>query len=78
MPSVQGTQCSEEDLVVRDRVPISTERPKFREPVTYGNYAPIYQEQNNGSSYNGQEIPVPMENVCPEGTEDQSITSPSG
>ena len=29
-------------------------------------------------SANSQEIPVSMENVCPEGTEDQYVTSPSG
>ena len=29
-PSVQGTQCSEEVLVVRDRVPISTEAKSQR------------------------------------------------
>ena len=29
-PSVQGTQLSEEDLVVRESVPSSTERPPVR------------------------------------------------
>ena len=41
--SVQGPQSSEEDLVVRDRVPIRTERPSVREPGTNGNHAPIGQ-----------------------------------
>ena len=38
---------------------------------------PVGQAQNN-SSCDLQEIPVSMENVRPEGTEDQSATSPSG
>ena len=29
-PSVQGTQSSDEDLVVRERVPSRTELPSFR------------------------------------------------
>ena len=77
-PSVQGPQSSEEDLVVRERVPSRTEIPSVREPVTNGNHAPIGQAQNGGSSANSQEIPVSMDNVCPEGTEDQYVTSPSG
>ena len=40
-PSVQGTQSSEEDLVVRESVPSRTERLSFREPGTNGNHAPI-------------------------------------
>ena len=67
-----------EDLVVRERVPISTERPPFRESSTNGNHVPIGQAQNDGSSYNSQEIPVSMDNVIPEGNEDQSITSADG
>ena len=42
-PSVQGTQYSEEDLVVRERFPSRTERPSVREPDTNGNRAPIGQ-----------------------------------
>ena len=34
---------TEEDLVVWERVPIRTERPSVREPVTNGNHAPIGQ-----------------------------------
>ena len=48
------------------------------EPATNGNYVPIGQAHNNGSSDNRQEIPVSMDNLCPEGTEDQYVTSPSG
>ena len=48
------------------------------EPGTIGNHAPISQAQNGGSSANIQEIPVSMENVCSEGTEDQYVTSPRG
>ena len=77
-PSVQGPQSSEEDLVVRYRVPIRTERPSGREPVTNGNHAPIGQAHKNGSGANSQEILVLMDNVCPEGNEDQYVTSPSG
>ena len=49
-PYIQGPQSSEEDLVVRERVPIRTERPSVREPGTNGNHAPIGQAHNNGSS----------------------------
>ena len=38
----------------------------------------IGQAQKDGSSANIQEIPVSMENVRPEGTEYQSITSVDG
>ena len=38
---------------------------------------PIFQAQNNSSS-DIQEIPVSMDNVCPEGNEDQSVTSLDG
>ena len=67
MPSVQVPQSSEEDLVVRERVPSMTERPSVREPGTNGNHASIGQAQNGGSSANIQEIPVSMDNVCPYG-----------
>ena len=66
---------TEEDLVVRERVPSRTERPPVREPGTNGNNEPIVKVQNDRSSANSQEIPVSMDNVRPEGTEDQSITS---
>ena len=65
-------------MIGRERVTIITEMPSVRELVTNGNHGPIGQEQNNGFSANSQEIPVSMENVCPEGTEDQYVTSPSG
>ena len=42
-PSFQGTQSSEEYLVVRERVPIRTESPPVREPGTDGNHDPIGQ-----------------------------------
>ena len=41
------------------------------------NHAPIGQAQNGGSISNSQEILVSMDNVCPEGTEYQYVTSPS-
>ena len=78
LPSVQVPQSSEEDLLVRERIPSRNERPSIREPVTNGNHAPIGQAQNNGSSANRHKIPVSMNNVCPEGTEDQYVTSLSG
>ena len=53
-------------------------RPSSREPGTDSNHAPIGQAQNGSSSANSQEIPVSMDNVCPEGTEYQYVTSPSG
>ena len=68
LPSVQGPQSSEEDLFVRERVPIRTERPSVREHGTNGNHAPIGQAQNGSFSANSQEIPVSMDNVCQEGT----------
>ena len=77
-PSVQGPQSSEEDLVVRERFPSRNEMPSVRETGTSGNHAAIGQEQNGGSSSNSQETPESMDNVCPEGTEDQYVTSPSG
>ena len=76
--SVQVPKYYEEDLVVRERVPIRTEIPSARESGTNGNHAPIGQAQNGGSSANGQEIPISMENVYPEGTEYQYVTYPSG
>ena len=39
---------------------------------------PLVKAQNDGYSANSQEIPVSMENVCPEKTDDEYITSPSG
>ena len=33
--------ATEEDLVVRERVPSRTDRPSVREPGTNGNHAPI-------------------------------------
>ena len=77
-PSVQGPQSSEEDLVVRERVPSKTDMPSVREPGTNGNHTTIGQAQNGGSSANIQEILVSMDNVCPEGNENQYVTSPSG
>ena len=67
--------ATDEDLVVRERVPIRTDRPSVREPGTNGNHAPIGQAQNDGSSDNTQEIPVSVDNVRPEGTADQYIKS---
>ena len=53
-PSVQGPQSSEEDIVVRERVPISTEIPSVREPGTNGNHETIGKAQNSGSSANSR------------------------
>ena len=61
-----------------ERVTSRTERPSVREPVTNGNHAPIGQAQKDGYSANSQEFPVSMDNVRPEGTEDQYITSADG
>ena len=58
-------------------VPSRTESPSVRKPGTNGNHAPIGQAHNEGSS-NSQETPVSMDNVRPEGTEEQSVTSPNG
>ena len=52
LPSVQRPQSSEEDLVVRERVPSRTEIPSVREPGTNGNNEPIGKAQNSGSSAN--------------------------
>ena len=76
--SIQGPQYSEEDLVLGEMVPIRTERLSFRETGTDGNHSPFGQAKNNGYTSNSQEIPASMENVRPEGTEDQSITFASG
>ena len=77
-PYVQGPPFSEEDLVVRERVPSRTEITSVREPGTNGNHAPIGQAQNSGSSANIPEIPVSMDNVFPDENENQYVTSPSG
>ena len=53
-PSVQGPQSSEEELVVRERVPSRTEIPSVREPGINGNHEPIGKAQNSGSSANSQ------------------------
>ena len=45
--------------------------------MTDGKYAPIGQAHNDCSS-DSQEIPVSMDNMHPEGTEYQSVTSRSG
>ena len=42
-PSVQGTQSSEEDLVLRGRVPSRTYIPSVIEPGTDENHVPIGQ-----------------------------------
>ena len=55
-----------------------TEMPSVREPGTNGNHALVGQAKNGGSSANSQEIPVSMENVCPDGNENHYVTSPSG
>ena len=39
---------------------------------------PLVKAQNDGSSANSQEIPVSMDNMCPDGNENQYVTSPSG
>ena len=52
-----------------------TESSSVREPGTNGKHAHIGKAKNDGSSANSQEIPVSMDNVCPEGTEDQSVIS---
>ena len=41
--SVKGPQSSEEELVVRERVPRRTDRQSIRELGTNGNHAPIVQ-----------------------------------
>ena len=46
--------ATEEDLVVRERVPSRTDGPSVREPGTNGNHAPIGQAQNDSSSANSQ------------------------
>ena len=39
---------------------------------------PLVKAQNDGSSAKSQEIPVSMENVCPDGNENQYATSTRG
>ena len=75
---VKGLQYYEEEVFLRDRVTRRTESTSVREPGTDWNHVPIGQSQNYGSSDNSQEIPVSMENVRLEETEDQSVTSPIG
>ena len=51
-PSVQGLQSSEEDLVLRERVPRKTDRISVRKTGTNGNHDPTGQTQNDDSSEN--------------------------
>ena len=60
-----------------ERVQIRTKRPSVRELGSNGNHVPIGQAQNDSSS-NRKEILVSMDNVRPEGTEDQYVTSLNG
>ena len=46
--------ATEEDLVVKERVPSRTESPSFRKPETNGNHAPIGKAHNDCSSTNSQ------------------------
>ena len=64
LPSVQGNQYYEEDLVVSERVPSRNEIPSVREPGTNWNHAPIGQAQNDGYS-DSQEIPEFVETPVP-------------
>ena len=43
-----------------------------------GTMQPLVKAQNDGSSAKIQEIPVSTDNVCPDGNENQYVTSPSG
>ena len=43
-----------------------------------GTMYPFVKAQNDGSSVNSQKIPVSMDNMCPDGNENQYVTSPSG
>ena len=76
-PYVQGIKYYEKDLVVRKRFTSSTDRPSVRYLFSDGNHAPAGEGKNDHSSANSQEILVSMEDVRPEETEDQYITSPS-
>ena len=43
-----------------------------------GTMHPLVNLQNSGSSANSPEIPVSMDNVCPDRNKTQYVTSPSG
>ena len=75
---MRGPQDSEEYLVVRERVPSSTEMPSVIEPNTNGNHSPIVKFQNNFPGTNRQEIQLSMVNIHPEVTEYQYVVSPGG
>ena len=64
LPSIQGPQYFEEDIVVRERVTSRTERPSVRGPGTNENHYIIGQAQNDGSS-DSQDILAAMKNVRP-------------
>ena len=42
-----------------------------------GTMRPLVKAQNDSSSAKSQEIPVSMDNVCPDGNENQYVTSTS-
>ena len=77
-PYFPKNQSSEEDLVVRERIPRMTESPSFRKYGTNGNHDPVGQAQNDGYNADIQEMLVSMKFLCPVETEYQSVTSPSG
>ena len=73
----QGIQCSEEDLVVRDRAPSMNERPSVSEHVTNGKNSPVGQAHNNGYSEQ-QYILILMNNGRHESNVDKSVKYKSG
>ena len=77
LESVQGDQFSEEYIVLRERVTSKNDRPSISETSTYGNHAPVGQAQDESFSAR-QEIPVSIDNISPEGNEDQYVTYLSG
>ena len=78
MTYVQGLQYYEDDLFVRERVPVRTRRLPVSDPGTDGSCEPVGKVQKYCSSTNRYEIMVSMGNGFPKGTKDQSVTSTSG
>ena len=56
--------------------PSSTDSPSVREPCVDGNISPVVQVWNDVYSTNSQEILILVDNIRPEDTGYQSVTSP--
>ena len=64
--------------MLRGRVPSRTKRSSASETGNGRNHVPVGQVSNGGSRTNSKEILLLMDNICTEGTQDQSVISRNG